>query len=98
MNRNGKIFIYCFFCFFGLHLLYMEVFRLEVKSELQPPAYTTATATQDPSHVCDLHHSSGQCWILNPLGEARDQSRVLMGISGIPFRLAIARTPETARY
>jgi len=27
-------------------------------------AYTTATATQDPSHICSLHHSSGQCQIL----------------------------------
>ena len=26
----------------------------------------------DPSLVCDLHHSSRQCWILNPLSEARD--------------------------
>ena len=30
------------------------------------------TATPDPSRVCDLHHSSGQCQILNPLSEARD--------------------------
>ena len=25
--------------------------------ELQLLAYTTATATLDPSHICDLHHS-----------------------------------------
>ena len=31
-----------FFVFLGLHLQYMEVPRLGVKSELQPPAYTTA--------------------------------------------------------
>ena len=30
----------------------MEVPRLGVKSELQLPAYTTATATQDPSLGC----------------------------------------------
>ena len=35
----------------------MEVPRLGVESELQLPAYTTATATPDPSHVCNLHHS-----------------------------------------
>ena len=34
--------------------------------------YIRATASQDPSHVCKLHHSSWQCWILNPLSEARD--------------------------
>ena len=37
----------------------MEVPRLGVELELQPPAYTTATATQDPSHAWDQHHSSG---------------------------------------
>ena len=29
---------------------------------------------QDPSHVVDLHHSSWQCQIPNPLIEARDQT------------------------
>ena len=32
----------------------MEVPRPGVESELQPPAYTTATAMPDLSHVCDL--------------------------------------------
>ena len=49
----------------------MEVPRLGVKLELQLPAYTTATAMQDLSHVWNLHHSSGQHQILNPLSEAR---------------------------
>ena len=35
-------------------------------------AYTTATATWDPSHVFDLPHSSRQLGILNPLSKARD--------------------------
>ena len=47
----------------------MEVPRLGVESELQPLAYTTATATSDPSRVCDLPHSSRQHWILNPPSE-----------------------------
>ena len=55
----------------------MEVPRLGVKSELQLPAYTTATATQDPNPVCDLHHSSQHCWIPNPLSEARDRTLLL---------------------
>ena len=41
------------------------------------PAYTTATATPDPSRVCNLHHSSQQRQILNPLSEARDQTHIL---------------------
>ena len=36
----------------------MEVPRLGVESELQLPAYTVATATRDPSRVCDQHRSS----------------------------------------
>ena len=50
----------------------------QVKSELQLPAYTTVPATPDPSYICDLHHSSRQCWILNVLNEARDPTRILM--------------------
>ena len=60
----------------GLDLWHMEVPRLGGESELQPLAYTTATATWDPSHVCNLHRSSWQLRILNPLSEARDQTLV----------------------
>ena len=38
----------------------------------------TATATWDPSHVCDLHHGSWQHRILNPLSEARNRTCILM--------------------
>ena len=50
----------------------MEVPRLGVESELQLPAYTTATATPDVSSVCKLHRNLWQHQILNPLIEARD--------------------------
>ena len=56
----------------------MGVLRLRVKLELQLPAYTPATAMPDLSHVCDLHHSSRQRWILNPLSEAQDRTCILM--------------------
>jgi len=59
----------------------MEVPRLGVEWELQLPAYTTVTAMPDLSHVYDLHHSSRQDWILNPLSEARDQTLILMDTS-----------------
>ena len=61
----------------------MEVPRLGVELELQLLAYATATATLDPSHVCDLHHSSQQPWILNPLSKARDQTHILMDPSQV---------------
>ena len=67
-------FLVCFFVFFSfflrLHLQHMEVPGLEL--ELQVPAYTTATATPDPSHVCDLHHSVRQHQIFNLQSKARD--------------------------
>ena len=68
---TGLLFIYLF-VFLALHPQQMEVPRLGVKSELQLPAYTRATATPDPSHVCDPHCNSQQRQILNPLSEARD--------------------------
>ena len=61
----------------------MAIPRLGVELELQLPAY--ATAMRDPSHICDLHHNSQQCQILNPLSEARDQTHILMDPSQIHF-------------
>ena len=63
----------------------MEVARLGVKSELQLLAYATATVTRDLSLICDLHHSSWHCWILNPLSKARDGTCVLTDASQIHF-------------
>ena len=47
-----------FLPFLGPHPLHMEVPRLGVESQLLLLAYARATAMQDPSHICDLHHSS----------------------------------------
>ena len=63
----------------------MDVPRLGVESELQLPAYTTATATRNPSHICDLHHSSEQHWIPNRVIEARDQICILVDPSRVYF-------------
>ena len=71
----------------------MEIPGLGVKSELQLPAYTTATARQDPSHVCDLRHSSWQHQILNPVSEARDRTCNLMAPSQICFHSTTTGTP-----
>ena len=57
--------------------------RLGVQLELYLLAYTTATATADPSRVCNLHYSSWQLHILNPLSEARDQTCILMDTSWV---------------
>ena len=59
---------------FRAALVALDVPRLGVESELQLLAYTTATATQNPSCIFELHHSSLQCQICNPLNGARDPS------------------------
>ena len=45
------------------------------------------------SQDCDLYHSSQQCWILNPLSKARDQTCILMSTSQIRFHWASTGTP-----
>ena len=71
-GEEGKC-VFCFLPFFLLfaflqpHLQCMEVPRLGFESELQLPAYTTATAMPDLSRVCDLHHSSQQRKVHKPL-------------------------------
>ena len=70
----------------------MEVPRLGVESELQLPAYITATAMPDPSHDCDLHHSSRQRQIPDLLSKAWDQTHILMDSSQIPFCCATMGT------
>ena len=83
-----------FFFFFGLFRAapaHVEVPRLGVESELLLPTYTTARS--DPSHVCDLHHSSQQHWIFNPLSRARDRTQVLMDTSWVCYCWATMGTP-----
>ena len=78
----------------GPHLQHLEVPRLGVESELQLLADTKATAMQDPSHVCNPHHSSWQLQILDPLSEARDKTHTLMDASRVHFHRATIRTPK----
>ena len=81
-------FFFFFLAFLGPHLWHMEVPGPGIQSELQLPAYTTATALPDLSHICDLHYSSWQHQTLNPLSEARIKpttSRFLVGfVSAAP--------------
>ena len=65
------LFFFHLLSFLGPYLWHMEGPRLGVYSELQPSAYTTATSMPDPSHICNLHHSSRQHRVLNLLSEAR---------------------------
>ena len=90
---SSFFFLFFFFLFRAAPRAYGSVPRLGVESELQLPVYTTATATQNRSHVCDLHHSSQQRQIPNPLSENRDQTHILMDTSWIRFHCATLGTP-----
>ena len=80
--------------FLGLNPCHMQVPRLGVKSELQLPVYNTATTTWDPICVCNLHQSSQQCWIFNPLSKARNQTSMLMDANRILFHCSTTGTPQ----
>ena len=77
--------LFCFAAFLGHACSIWEVPRLHVESELHLPAYITATATQYPSHICDLYHSSWQHRTLSPLSEAKYQTHILMDTSWVRY-------------
>ena len=52
----------------------------------------------DLNCVCDLHHSSRQHCILNPLSKARDRTGILMDTSWIRFHWATTGTPLSFFY
>ena len=80
-----------FFFFWGQHQWHMEVPRLGVESELQLPAYTTATAPQELSHKL-------QCRMPHPLSEATDQTHILMDTNQIRFCWAMTGTPRSSNF
>ena len=89
------LFIYVF-VFLGPHSRHREVPRPGVELELLPLAYSTATAAPDLSRICDLHHSSQQRQILNPLSEARDRTRDLMVPRHIRSCCTTTGTPDVS--
>ena len=82
----------------GPYLQHVEVPRLGVKLKLQLPVYTTTTAMQDPSYVCNLHYSSWQWWILNPLRKARYWTCIFMDTSWICFLCTTMGTLQMALF
>ena len=90
-------FIFYFLVFFLLFLgplpRHMEVPRLGVESELQPPAYARARATRDPSRVCNLHHSSRQRRILNPQARPGTEPATSWFLVGFVNHCATTGTP-----
>ena len=54
--KKKKVFLFLFIFFYG-HTAAYGSSQQGVKSELQLPAYTTATATPDPSHIWDFRYN-----------------------------------------
>ena len=80
------IFIFIFLFFFGFQGHTHGIWKFPGQGwnwSYKLLAYTTATATQDPSRISNLHHSSWQYRILNPPSKARDRTCVLMYASQV---------------
>ena len=82
--------------FLGLHPWHMDIPRIGMELELHLTTYTTAPAMPDPTCVCDLHHSSQQHWILNPLSKARDQTPILVDTSWLHFLCNTVGSPRSS--
>ena len=94
-EKASFLYIYIFLLL-GPQLWNTVVPRLGVKLELLLSAYATATAMHDLSHICDLHCSSQQHWILNSLSKARDWTCILMDTSQVRYCWATMGTSETS--
>ena len=92
--HRGRKFVFFVFFFLEPQVWHMEVPRLGVKPELKLPAYTIVTATQGPSHVCDLHHSSWKCWIPDTLSKVRGRNPHPYGYYLGSLPLSHNRTPR----
>ena len=63
-----------FFCFFAFQGHTQSMWRFPGQGHIGviAAAYITATAMQDPSHICNVHERSQQRQMLNLLSKARD--------------------------
>ena len=89
---------------FFLNFIYLSSYLVFCLFRAEPEAYGGSQARRpigataaslyhshsntDLSCVWDLHRSSRQYWIFNPLSEARDRTRVLMDTSQVPNLLS----------
>ena len=71
----------------------MEVPRLGTNQSCSHWPTQFAIATQGLSYICDQHHVSWKCWILNPLSKARDWIYIFMDTSWACYYWATRRTP-----
>ena len=77
-NTDGEVFFFFFWLF-----------------RTTPTAYVSSQARALIGDIAaDLHHSSQQHQIINPLSEVRDQTHILMDASWICFCFTTTGTPD----
>ena len=81
----------CFFCLFVCFCLCRAATLVHGGSQARG-------WIRDPNSIWELHHSSQQCWILNPLSEARDWPHILMDASRICFCWATMGTLRSVAF
>ena len=86
----------CCFCFWGPFSWHMEVPRPEANQSCS--FWPTTQIQPDPSRVFNLHHSSWQRQILNPLSKVRDWTHILMDTSRAHYSWAIEGTSENLSF
>ena len=96
--KNIHPYIHLLLIFLRTKPMAYEVLRLRVTLELHLLAYTTATARQNLSCVCNLRHSSWQHQNLNPLSRARDGTHILMDTSWVCYCWATIGTPFSPKW
>ena len=74
--ENFLLFLSFFFFFFflGPNLQHVEVPRLGANQNYSCRPTPQPQQWQDLNYICDLHHSSRQCWIPHPVIKVRDQT------------------------
>ena len=80
--------VFCFLCLFRAVPAAYGSSQARGPTGAAAAIFDTATAKQDLSHVCNLHHSSWQCQILNPLSKARDQPMSSQTLCWVPNPLS----------
>ena len=80
-----RSFFFFFFFFLGPQWRHMEIPGCmgQIGAAAASLSHSHSHTGSEPSHIFNLHSSLWQCWILNPLSEARDQTCNLMDTSRV---------------
>ena len=93
---GGFFCLFSFVSFLGLHPSPLAYGISWARGQIRTAAASLyhTTWTRDPSHICNLYHSSEQHQILNPLSRARDWTSILMDTSWVRYHWATMGTPR----